>query len=1137
MPTLLIRCIIAAYVLFFACSAHAQQREILLVSGFKQDGYARFIFTCRQPVGFGAKILGDELWVSFDRGFETNFAAVLKDLREIVSAASISDDGRIIKFKLVSQADRVRRFVSDSFVGVDVISDAISIPISATPSPETIIPKLKPEIDLPEATDPAASIVEKQPSHSETASSFRAKATVSIEKDQEGEAKPGKSNDNEATASTKKVREKIKHTLLFPWEKDVAASVFRRAGNIWAIFNHPSQVDTKAMLGDNADLFMSIEQIDNRHYTILKIKPKKKLYPRVYKEEFDWRIDFNASQDPKVTDPKMLEKFRTPSQAHYLFPKIKHINPVRVFDEDVGDEIVVVPLYKAFTGFFMPRHMIDYKLLRTSQGMAVELFADEVAIQPSKRGLKIQSHLTRLRGKAIQQGKPKKPLISFNVEEVIDESKISTIFPFQEWALGEEHAFKKTERMLLKKIYAAPKEDRISEILTLAKFYLANDMAVEARYFLNMIDNAGKLLHNEMALAKGATYYRLRDYKSALKHFDTLDLERFTPKERREVAFWKAASNLKIRYNLENYNYLEAAVELLKDHAAFLTQEATLAEEKVAEESYASRIVDNSLELIELVSQIDPKFSNSTVVRNLEDMANVVASHSLELLKMITGIRPELSGSAVLRKLKETADLVASQYEREQEEKIEEKEGEELEEVIEEDFGKGFNFFVNRNDFLRKYALPFQQDFALLAVQERIRKKDFQIAERLLEFFSASEQNHSIKNDLDFYWAMVFAHQGRVIEAKEIWRALSNNVFDRFNRARSKYFLATVMHGLGEMDAAHAIKHYDTIRVVWRGDSLELSVLKLLGQLNINEGNFLEGLRVWREIVTNFPNSEVALTIAGKMGKVFTYLFNQGGADDLTALDALTLYYEFRELTPIGKAGDKMIQKLAERLVEVDLLGRAAALLTHQVKFRLKLEERSIVSARLTQIHLMNRRPDLALEVLDSTDGGLMTDRLATQRRHYRIQAYLQQGNYDKASQLLKNDPTEEAKMMRVMVLWGKRKWYQLTQLIEDTLMGRKDTSKELSSTERNLLLRLAVAYALNDNRSALQRTYDSFQHLFDKQSPEWEPFAFLANQEGRVNHQRLKETVALEEIMMFLDAMKLFATDDSKFERITSPG
>ena len=67
----------------------------------------------------------------------------------------------------------------------------------------------------------------------------------------------------------------------------------------------------------------------------------------------------------------------------------------------------------------------------------------------------------------------------------------------------------------------------------------------------------------------------------------------------------------------------------------------------------------------------------------------------------------------------------------------------------------------------------------------------------------------------------------------------------------------------------------------------------------------------------------------------------------MPAIDALSLFYDFRDLTPVGRRGDEMIRKLADRLVSVDLLDQAAELLQHQVDNRLQGAARAQVAVRL----------------------------------------------------------------------------------------------------------------------------------------------------------------------------------------------
>ena len=69
------------------------------------------------------------------------------------------------------------------------------------------------------------------------------------------------------------------------------------------------------------------------------------------------------------------------------------------------------------------------------------------------------------------------------------------------------------------------------------------------------------------------------------------------------------------------------------------------------------------------------------------------------------------------------------------------------------------------------------------------------------------------------------------------------------------------------------------------------------------------------------------------MANVFERLFLQGQADRMAPIEAVALFYQYQELTPIGADGDRMIRRLADRLIAFNLLpaltlGRTSQILT-----------------------------------------------------------------------------------------------------------------------------------------------------------------------------------------------------------------
>ncbi len=155
----------------------------------------------------------------------------------------------------------------------------------------------------------------------------------------------------------------------------------------------------------------------------------------------------------------------------------------------------------------------------------------------------------------------------------------------------------------------------------------------------------------------------------------------------------------------------------------------------------------------------------------------------------------------------------------------------------------------------------------------------------------------------------------------------------------------------------------------------------MLARLYTEDERYRDAFQVMRTALRAHPNSEMTRRIQEDAAASFDSLFIAGKGDALPAIDALALFYDFRELTPIGRRGDEMIRRLADRLASVDLLTQAGELLQHQVDHRLQRAARAQVATRLAVIYLMNRKPDRAVAVLRATRMASLSNELRDQRR------------------------------------------------------------------------------------------------------------------------------------------------------------
>src|SRR3546814_5193941 len=167
----------------------------------------------------------------------------------------------------------------------------------------------------------------------------------------------------------------------------------------------------------------------------------------------------------------------------------------------------------------------------------------------------------------------------------------------------------------------------------------------------------------------------------------------------------------------------------------------------------------------------------------------------------------------------------------------------------------------------------------------------------------------------------------------------------------------------------------------WSSDVCSSVLLRKLADLYVQQNRQRDALLALREAVTNFPDGPVARNAAQRMREVFASIYHGPGDPEVPPLRALALYQEFMELTPAGPEGDRIIAGLADRLVEVDLLDRAAELLEGQVRYRLQGADKARIGARLALVQLLNRHPEASLAALDGSAAEGLDEAITAQRR------------------------------------------------------------------------------------------------------------------------------------------------------------
>ena len=344
--------------------------------------------------------------------------------------------------------------------------------------------------------------------------------------------------------------------------------------------------------------------------------------------------------------------------------------------------------------------------------------------------------------------------------------------------------------------------------------------------------------------------------------------------------------------------------------------------------------------------------------------------------------------------------------------------------------------------------------------------------------------------DSELARAKLYAAEGRYHDAQVLFAAVEKS---GDQRAAAHAIYDNVVAGIaaGALTQNAAIDRLEKLRFRWRGDTLELKTLRRLGALYFQQKRWRDGLETLRVATQSFPNDDLARQAQDDMRQAFVRLFLKGEADKTPPIEALALFYDFIDLTPIGADGDEMIRRMADRLVKVDLLGPAATLLKYQVDNRLDGVARAQVATRLAMIDLLDRKAKDALAALRQTRIAGLPDDVGHERLLLEARALAALKQWDEALDLISVDDAPDTRRLRADIYWESGNWAVAGQKSEQLLGDRWQDPKPLADDERHGVMRTAIAYSLANDETSLERLRDHFIEKM-KASPDASAFAVV---------------------------------------------
>jgi tetratricopeptide (TPR) repeat protein len=383
--------------------------------------------------------------------------------------------------------------------------------------------------------------------------------------------------------------------------------------------------------------------------------------------------------------------------------------------------------------------------------------------------------------------------------------------------------------------------------------------------------------------------------------------------------------------------------------------------------------------------------------------------------------------------------------------------------------------FKNAEGAIATLPVELQRIALKEAIRASIEVRDYETAQNLFSELQTIGTPPDMQPALSVLQGRLAQGLGKNSEALRNFRQAADSE-DRPFAAQGMLRGLSLRHDMGDLKRADLINELETLTAVWRGDETEIEALHKLARLYTEEQRYRDAFHVMRSALKAHPDAQLSRRIYDEAAITFDSLFLAGKSDALPAIEALSLFYDFRELTPIGRRGDEMIRRLADRLVSVDLLPQAAELLQHQIEHRLQGAARAHVATRLAVIYLMDSKPGRAQSILRATRASELNTDLRNLRMLLEARALSDSGRHEVALEAIERDDSREATRLRADILWAAKRFNKSAEQIERMHGERWRDFAPLSDAERADLLRAAIGYSLADDKLGIARLKERYQ-------------------------------------------------------------
>lgn len=1047
--------VLTAALAAFSLPAFAQD-SVQIRSG-AHDGYARLVFEWPQATTHSVTKEGGRVLIRFARAGSYDAAAIGADLANIKNVKTISAAGEPLQVAVeIPDGSRFRDFT----VGSKMILDVYDAPSAAqatkkeetapAPAPEKKAEvQEKPTAAAPEEKQQAAPAKEETPAKVPSAEAAPKKQAedFSVTQGEKGASAPLQ----DVEASTVAPPSFDPHVITLTSITSVGMSAFVRQGWLWIVTDVPENASAPTLTGPQKDKFSKMEKVDVPGGVAYRMDLPEGL--NVYGEGggLAWRVILTPKS--RKTAPATAQAQPGDGAGSLVWPLKNMRKAITFTDPVIGDQITAVTATQADQYAGPGRGYVQLNSLTSAVGLAYVAKADDVNAKITVADVSV--------------GRPGGLSLSRASDARAGEIRQEMAAPEDKEEAAEETPAPEAKEEAAEHAEETPAEKHGEE---------------ESKEDLALTDAPPEVPSKEEEEAHAI--------EKEINH-DAVTVTAATKAQIEGIADEKPSGN-----NIYNFPRWEmGGVQALSQNLHVLMAEIA---NKPEEERTGDFI---------------------TMAKML--LANNRGPEALGMLRIALLQVPALEDNKEFRSLRAAALALSGKYD----EAIEDFSHETLSPYDDikfwraytlaglEDWKQAAEILPSDISPIAAYPKELRTPMALAFAEVALRNGNTAMAQGILDVLKPELPKLPLNyaSSWNYLAGEAERQSGHAARAEEYWEPLVKNGKDDLFRAKAGLSLTRLQIEQKKLSPAEAINRLEGLRYAWRGDELETLINYRLGQMYIDSGDYLKGLTVLRNATTLTPGLQVGQDVKSYMTKSFRDLFKSNRLDKVSPLEAISIYEEFKDLTPPGEEGNVFVEKLAERLVNADLLGRAASLLEYMVNNRLQGDKKAEIAIRLAAIRLLDGNPDGALRALEVAQATL--DKIAAgnvanvapqaggdakaetaaapvaatapipaptaekvdpekqrQIMLLKARALSMKKKPDEAIAVLQSMTLDaDVNRLRTDIAWTAGKWDEAAMSLNDLIIAEDISPKRpLTEYQRDIIFNRAIALNLSGNRVAL---------------------------------------------------------------------